>query len=248
MDERGKEFIPPESSEFVDSKKAEESRQIEAKIRADFGKVFDSAADGQGRVELLLVKLKPILDADVLGRDLIDEEAVQKILAEVAQCSAIDDREQFIVKTSAIVKPIIDLRVSHPQEFEKMKRVAFVKEGGFIPLNEILSYEFDEGIIYLHLAQAKELIKSSGVKNVLDLITDGLEKLSEVVKEDESIKKIVATSWIVAQSPKILERLGFTIEGEIDEEAKVRHFVGETRPVSRASMTRGEFLAKYLKL
>jgi len=61
----------------------------------------------------------------------------------------------------------------------------------------------------------------------------------------KNIEKITATSWLVA-SPRKLERLGFTIEGEISEEERNKHFKNDNRKIVKASMERKKFDEWYL--
>jgi hypothetical protein len=66
--------------------------------------------------------------------------------------------------------------------------------------------------------------------------------------DDPSIKGLTASSWIVAKNPGILELLGFTILGPIDEEMKKKHFSEETRPIDHAIISRDELLKKYYEV
>lgn len=82
---------------------------------------------------------------------------------------------------------------------------------------------------------------------IIKAFRDGLRELARQVKEDERIKEIKATSWIVAANPGLLEKAGFTIGGAIDEKIKMEHFNDEDRPVFWAHMSRENLLEKYLK-
>jgi hypothetical protein len=82
----------------------------------------------------------------------------------------------------------------------------------------------------------------------LRLMRDGLRELARRLEQDASMKdvsQITATSWIVAAHPRILEGLGFTVDGPIDEEKRQRDFADETRPISKAHITREDFLKRY---
>lgn len=76
---------------------------------------------------------------------------------------------------------------------------------------------------------------------------EGLQKLAEIVKENESLQVIAATSWIVARKTERLEELGFTDMGPITDEEREQHFKGDTRPINKAVISREDFLKKYLK-
>jgi hypothetical protein len=50
----------------------------------------------------------------------------------------------------------------------------------------------------------------------------------------------------VASNPGLLEKLGFEIEGPIDEETRKKHFADDPRPISKAVISREKLLEKYL--
>ncbi len=213
------------------------------KIERDLEKIFDSVQNGEDRVEKLMWKFESVLKPDVLSREVITEDEVQKILGGFQECSKIEDRNEFIERIIFLIKPLTDLAKNNPQEFEAARRKAFAKEGGFIPLNEILSYGIENnGTVHIHLAPAQTLDN----QEKMNLLIDGFKKLAEVVKNNEEITNISATSWIVAKAPKTMQKFGFRVTGEISDEMKEKHFTDEDRPVHKAVMTREEFLAKYL--
>jgi hypothetical protein len=199
------------------------------------GKIFNEHKDGAKGIEDILSIVNPILESD-----LIDGEKIRQSLE---QCSTIKDREEFVEKTFSALEPILDLRKKNPEAFEKLQRKSFIEQEKFTPLNEILSYGGNGDLVHIHLAPAKTI----GIGEMRRLIKDGFEKLARIVEENKEIKKIAATSWIIAEHPKIMERFGFEVEGEIDEETRQRHFVDDDREIHGAAMTRKEFLSKYLK-
>jgi len=114
----------------------------------------------------------------------------------------------------------------------------------FIPLNEILSYGIAGDLIHIHLEPAEG--RSPGEK--MELVQQGLRELAKKLIEDhalEGIKTILATSWIVAAHPRIMEKLGFKVEGPIDEKMRREHFADESRPVGYSHMSREQFLELY---
>lgn len=122
---------------------------------------------------------------------------------------------------------------------ERLRRL-FSRKEKFIPINELLSYRTEQGSVYIQVMPEKE------IDNVLVEFTDGLRELAKIVSQNESIKKITANSWIVAEHPAVMERFGFTVTGEIKEDLKQKHFRGEKRPVWGAYMSREEFINMYL--
>lgn len=168
---------------------------------------------------------------------------VNEIKNNLEKCKKIVSGAEFINKVKEIIRPISIAMDNNPVEFSNFKRKAFNESHNFKPLNEVFSYRIDEGDLHLHMAPATDLSTISKIK----LIKDAIEKLPEIIKSNRKVKKISATSWIVASNPGLLERIGFKNEGPISDETRERDFKGETEPISRATISREEFLAKYSK-
>jgi len=144
----------------------------------------------------------------------------------------------------AALKPVTALKMNDPENFEKIVTAGIPTEKDeFVPLNEILSYGRGKDYVHIHLLPPGKVGLAALVKGSLD----GLRELARIVREDETIKEITATSWIVAEHPKLLERMGFIMQGEIDEEMRDRHFRGDKRRISKATISREEFLRRYLR-
>ncbi|MBI2639849.1 MAG: hypothetical protein HYW90_03095 [Candidatus Sungbacteria bacterium] len=177
-----------------------------------------------------------IIDISRLFSDLPQEKAARlgKIFEELQTRSTEDFVRDAATKLRAFV-----IENFTPQEIEERIRAVFI-ERGFIPLNRLLAYGIYKNEVHIHLLQDK--IDDPG------LIRQGLSELAHKLTSNpelQNIDKITATSWIVAKHPKLMERLGFTIEGPITEELKKEHFAGEARNVSRCSMTKEELLKRY---
>lgn len=168
---------------------------------------------------------------------------VNEIKNNLEKCKKIESGAEFINKVKEIIKPISIAMDNNPVEFANFKRKVFNESHQFKPLNEVFSYRIDEGDLHLHMAPATDMSTISKIK----FIKDAIEKLPEIVKSNRKVKKISATSWIVASNPKILERIGFKDEGPISDETRKRDFEGETEPISRATISREKFLSIYSK-
>lgn len=169
-----------------------------------------------------------------------------KGLQEVLQNFPVDSFETDETFVTAVTEAVLDLdRNFDPTEVEKIQRKNFVEQGKSTPLNEILAYGYDDGIVHIHLANTRTL----GPKQFITAVTDGLEKLAKLLTQPgfEEAKVITATSFIVAEHPGLLEHAGFTIDGPISEVTRRRHFRTETRPISASHMDREDFLKHYLK-
>jgi len=146
------------------------------------------------------------------------------------------------------LEPIVALRINQSKIFEKVQRENTINSNGNLKLSEVLYTSLNEqnkNEIFIHLAPAEEFIKENGIANLKKEVEKGLAKLAEIVESNKNIEKITATSWIVAKNPLILERLGFTVVGEISEKERMEDFNNEKRPVAKAFIERSDFLARY---
>lgn len=69
--------------------------------------------------------------------------------------------------------------------------------------------------------------------------------MAQVFKENENLKRVTATSPVVANNPEYLSSFGFTFKGIMSEEDKEKHWKGESKAVGEAEMSR-ERLLEYL--
>ena len=155
-----------------------------------------------------------------------------------------------------VLEPIIILQATKPEilekiekENEKVQREEILNGDGNLKLSEVLYSGINgehENEAEIHLAPANEFIKEKGIGVFKNEIESGLKKLATIIKSNNNIEKVSAVSWIVAKNPVLLESLGFTIIGEISEEEKrQKNYIGDNRPIARASMKREDFLARY---
>ena len=205
----------------------EAAMQYEWSVREKIGDIFEAHQNGTERVQDALSKFEPFLKSELLGGE--------SIRAQIEAISAIEDKKEFVEKFVIALKPFFDLWVDNPREFERIERQRFVEKGGYTKVNEILSYGAEGDDVHIHLAPAKAL----GME-VRRQAIEGLKELAQIVQKDKSIKSISATSWIVAEHPKLMEKFGFTI---IEEEG----FTSEGKKIAAATMPREEFLERYLE-
>jgi hypothetical protein len=163
------------------------------------------------------------------------------LIASIREAAATPDREEFIQRMTEALDPILDLYAEKGEEFEIVARRSFIENGGFTELNQLLAYDIDGTTVRLHIPPNE--MTSPGEKR--RLLVDGLRMLASVLVEREDLLQVNAASWIVAAHPHLMERLGFTIDGGIDEEVQRTHFAGETRPIALAHIDRGAFLRLY---
>ena len=167
----------------------------------------------------------------------------EEILSDLDTCTTITSREEFVTRVFDILEPIAHAKFDHPVEYEELARKNFLEQGDFASINQLLAYNVDGDSLHLHVAPNE----TTSLRDMLNMLKDGLHDLAKIVRDNEDIKEIVGTSWIIASHGKLIERLGFTIEGLIDEEERIRDFGNqERRDISKAKISRGDFLSRYL--
>lgn len=200
---------------------------------------YNRYKDTDRNINEVLNLIKPFL-----GSNLIEEKGVIEALE---QCKSIEDKDQFLESSFNALKPIFDLRFHNEEEFRKLQRQAFVEARDFIKINEVLSYGYGGDTVHIHLAPPK------GVKRAHAEFINGLKELAKLINEKEELRDI---KYITAASPLISmhggesimkNRLGFTNIEAIDEEERKKHFPNEKREVKRASISREDFLNRYLE-
>lgn len=200
-------------------------------------KILNAAPPGQ-KVETLTSRLS------LLFSNIPEDKAakLESIFRELKTVS-IESEEDFAHTAATKLYAFITENFT-AQELEARMRPIFIEQSGFIPLNEILSYGIYRSEAHIHLAPAK----TKPVRETMELIKQGISELARKITTDEEMQHIdliTATSWIVAEHPRIMERLGFTIEGPINEEMKKEHFADETKDVSRCYMSKEELIRLY---
>lgn len=138
---------------------------------------------------------------------------------------------------------IITSLYSIMSQAEQEKRSSEIMAEKFTPVNELLSYGKTRDEIHIHLAEAR----SRKSKETREIIKQGMHDLADIVSKDPEVRRISATSWIVAhpKGRKQLERLGFIYDGPISEEFRKRHFTHDNRPISSSHIDREDFLQRY---
>ena len=161
-------------------------------------------------------------------------------MASLDECAKIGNKNEFVEAVIEIIKPFVELALEKPELFVPAEG----RDREFIKINELLSYGVSASGNQIHI----HIVPDEAIRNGFSrLINEGLRELAKVVKENEQIKSINGTSWIIAKQPRILEKLGFTLDGEISEEVRAKHFPGEKMEIHEAHMSREDFLDKYLE-
>ncbi|MES2930960.1 MAG: hypothetical protein V4665_04230 [Patescibacteria group bacterium] len=219
-----------------------EKENLLKRLREKYGNLFEKREELQSQIEDFILQL-----------DIYEKEGIisnkEEFVMGLKESFEIQDKEKFVTHLLKIFEPLVNAKFTQPRIFEKIQREMEVNSG--LKLSEVLSAELkpEDGIVKIHLAPAKELIKGEGVGYFKKEIEIGLRKLAEEIGiPNNEIKKIVAESWIVAKNRSLVETLGFTYDGILpkEESGAVYHDdLGNKLPVARAVMTREDFLVRY---
>ena len=154
-----------------------------------------------------------------------------------------EDIDALVESVNYVMNDVASKHITR-EAFEARQRKQFFLYNEFMPLSETLAFGVSEGMAHIHLAPSSAL----GIAALRADVEAGLRELARRLRDDEEftdVTSVKGTSWIVAKNPRLLERLGFTIDGPISEEIRAAHFAEESRPVAAAHMDRDDFLARY---
>lgn len=208
-----------------------DEEKAEEEFKKNLGKFFDVDKDNlPNAIHGLISRMKPFLDSDFLK----DQGVEENLLA----CTAILEKDEFVGKMLAALKPYLDFKKNHPMNFESIERLAYYEQfSDRIPINDVMCYEKKGNKIAIHIPPSKYV---EGSKRSLFL--EAFKKLAEIINHDETIDEIEGESWIIGDKPALLVRSGFTLGEFISEESRVAGV-----PQRRAYITRKDFLEKYLR-
>lgn len=220
----------------------ERTKKLQENARAVLGKIFDEEPDTARRLKKIASILEPTLNSPLL-HDVMSDEEIHVLSGSQQKEDIPETRDEFIQATEAPLQTLLKARAEYPKIFEDIFAQTSMKEAGFTPLNERISYHRENGSVFLRLAEARQV-----KDRLINLFHDGFKKLAPVVASDPSIIRIAIVSWINATNTygSMLEHFGFTDEGEISDEERKKFFPHEHRPIKSASMGRDVFLSRYL--
>ena len=134
------------------------------------------------------------------------------------------------------------LLLARHAEQEGRERSDFLAKHSFTPLNDIFSFDIYGNEARIHFAPAR----AEQDQEIKRRFAEAMQALALHVDLSKDIEVVTATSWIIGRAPRIIERLGFSIQGVIKEEERLLWFPNETRPVYKAIILRLDFLDRYL--
>lgn len=210
---------------------------IDTRVASEAIHVFDEHADPKDRIGAIVRGVGDFMSH--FDETVLSSAAIDAVLADVRACEDIRDRDGFVEAVVRAVRPVMELRKTHPGLFEDAEAVRMNEGSDFIPLNRLVSYGKTGEIIHIHHVPGKTV---SGKRT---LYLDAMEKLAVIVSQDPEVKLITATSWIVAEHPKMFELSGFDI-GDVSKEVRENHFAKEKRDIKTATIGRDELLRRFL--
>src|SRR3989344_7386843 len=153
--------------------------------RAAAERLFNSFPAEQ-RTAQAMSALQRILDDEWLKKELpdIDSHTIQSELDAIAHSPDVYSYAEASLK---IIDPILQLAVSHPEEFAQMRRRTS-SINMFEPVNELLRYGIDGDELHIHIADAWDMDN----EKKFFLFTQGLRELAQIVANDKDIKVITA--------------------------------------------------------
>lgn len=208
------------------------------RARSQFSAFFDEFDNPQERMSAILKRIEPFFQH--IDKKILPDEKASEIKLALQACENVLDKQQFLSEIMTTLKPALDIREAHADKFEEAQARAMNELGGFVEINRLLSYGKSGPIIHIH-APAGET-----VGNKITLYREGLRKLAKIINEDPEIKKVTATSPLVAAHPGLFTRAGFKVD-DVTDEFRQQHFAGEKREIKIAEIDREEFLRRFLK-
>lgn len=140
--------------------------------------------------------------------------------------------------TNVLRERLPEAEVVEREEWKNMFRIKEVnKLVGYNDPEESMSH-----LLNIHILPNR----TTPIREKLTLFKEGFRGLAQIVNSDKDIKKIVGDSWIALEKPELVKEMGFKVEHDLKDEFK-RIFIDKNDKSSETiSMSREEFLGKYL--
>jgi hypothetical protein len=212
--------------------------ETDRRVASEAAQVFDENPDPKDRIGAILQGVGDFVSH--IDEKVMPSSTIDTVLSGIRDCEDIRDRDGFVDAVVTALRPVMELRKTHPAVFEDAEAVRMNEGSDFIPLNRLVSYGKTVEIIHIHHMPGRTV---SGKKG---LYLDAMRKLADIVEKDKEVKLITASSWIVAEHPRIFEMSGFGIE-DVSKEIREGHFADEKRTIMTATIGREEFLRRFLR-
>lgn len=226
------------SADTAESKMKPKDVDFEEKVRAEIAMTFDTFDDREEGMMTMREGVKDLFRH--LNTEIVPAGLPAEIDAGLNACSQIGDRDLFIGSVLSALRPVLELKTAYPAEFEDARAGRILEEGDNIALNRLVTYGKAGSTIHIHH------LPGETVGNKKGLYLDAMRKLADIVQADPDVRNITATSWIVADHPRMFELNGFEV-AEVPADIREEHFGEETRDIRMATIGREEFLKRFLK-
>lgn len=153
------------------------------------------------------------------------------------------DLEKDIIEQ--LINAIFEFAISSGFSLKELRQYfndATSRQSDFIPLdkNNVLSYSRFNDIIEVHITKGF----------TMQIWKNAVSELTRIIKNDQSIKTVEMTSWVVAKHPNIMKKFGFTVDEKMDEkeEAEIRKNLPvelRNKPLAKAHISREKFLEMF---
>ncbi|HEV7701987.1 MAG TPA: hypothetical protein VGO63_00885 [Candidatus Paceibacterota bacterium] len=222
--------------------------QQKNKLRNEMRTKFSSLFDDKDKLREQIERFES--QADVYEKHGLlpnKEEVIQGL----KQSLEIQKKEVFIPHLIKIMEPFVLLPLTKRALFAKAERENTFKDKNNLQLSEILyirkpDLNKDAKDIYIHLPSAWDFMTKEKKDEFVPEIKKGFAELANMLKSYPNIEEVRGSSWLIATKfMKRLEELGFTYDGLISEKEYKESFIGEERPIAKAFIGRGDFLARY---
>lgn len=139
---------------------------------------------------------------------ILSEEQREHVFHLLKNIQDVSGKDEFVAQTFPIFTYILDVKENNLEEFELAERKEMYEANPhLIKLNQLFAYEIKDNEIELHVPPNE----STPIGTMLKLIDEGMKKIAEIVNANPRIEKVTNYSWIAAEKPGLVEKLGFEI-------------------------------------
>jgi len=220
------------------SKEKINKKELRKELFNKISSIFDRNSNGEDRIKEIFERWDCYLNNSEIFHN-------QNIKDEIFNLKNINDKECFVEELMKISEPILSFVENNPQEATKIiesrdksiVRKYWNLDNNYKYAGKFISYGIDKNILHIHLPPSEDLIKDKGIGYFRREVLNDLKNLAEIIKENDEVKKITATSWIVKDHPEIFKKLGFSIGTENQKDEKHLY---------HSYISRDEFLERFL--
>lgn len=195
-----------------------------------------------------------VYSKELVDLGLLTKEDADQVLLNLQNYSIFAglDRDALIEKIIDVASSLFKAKAENFELAEQKERADFHKASGFIELDKegIFSYGIGGDTLHIHLAPARTV----NGEDLGRIFLDDLEKLATIIKNNENVKVVTATSPVLNKEIKglgtgqfLLSSLGF-VEASLDEHDIERWKNNEhMADVKKMNISREKFLELYGK-